>query len=1054
VNTAQRLIGACALLAGSINLAATPVLRESPDGLFIDPPVECAVVSNQGLDTMAEALAPDDSRLMRMASWRGREGRYVVAPPANTAAIRITALGRASISTSDIDIAPCPDGLSLMTARAMAQASDLRLASYFGGQADPARIEAAFNEALAGLPAESLPDWRADLLFEAAEWHRDAGRPELAEESWSSALDLYRVVGNSRGEAATLNALGLTAWRQGRPAAARTFYEQALTIRRSLGEAFASAAILNNLGLMSAEHGDQTAALEHYQQALAVFQNGIELRVAIDPGEAAGPARQLAPEGDLGSALNTLNNLALLYRDTGQTAIAERYWRNYLAFEAYLPEAMAAAQARHNLGLLLYAQGRLDEALRLLLDARTRFDNAGAGRWQAESRVALSLLYLELGDQDGALVLAEQAMALPIDDPRARNRVLRQTGRIALELDRAELAVEAFQAASESLGGSAPLQERSALESDLARAELALGRLDLAGARQQRNLQSLEQADLPALTAAARSLLGEILHRQGKTAAARAMLEQALTVQQELGVILAELETLERLGRVQQQTDPVAARSNHDRALDLLDDPRLRRLPEVRRAGFRARYRKLYERQIALLLDADRIEAAWVVGERARTGDLIALRHDRARQRQGPARTRALDRHASLLADLHSLTASSERDADEIQRIRSELDRLEGDFQRPEVKIQPAALEDVRAALDPRQRLLSFVLGESRGWVWIIGGSSDQVVAIDDVAGLRDDIEALLAQLRNPRNAIGRISALIESIQGRLPAAVHRAIANAEDVLIQPDRELHALPFSLLWLEDGRGGATPDFRRILSATTQAASSGTGVDRSLLVLADPGWNESDERRSMYPEPSLLTRLMRDSALARLPGTRNEAEAIAALDGNAIRTQLRLGPFASREFVLGGGLSGYTHLHIATHGLVDLEYPELSALLLASETGAGPAFLRPSDIAGLDLDAALVVLSGCDTGYGRVFAGSAAFSLARPFLLAGAEQVLASLWKVDDFRTAQFMTRFYQHLLIDEQPSEQALTLTRDWMRQQRGNAHPYYWAGFTIKTTGL
>lgn len=219
----------------------------------------------------------------------------------------------------------------------------------------------------------------------------------------------------------------------------------------------------------------------------------------------------------------------------------------------------------------------------------------------------------------------------------------------------------------------------------------------------------------------------------------------------------------------------------------------------------------------------------------------------------------------------------------------------------------------------------------------------------------------------------------------------------------------------------------------------------------MVLADPGWADSDESRPMYPESSLLTRLMRDSALARLPGTRNEAEAIAALESDSLRTQLKLGPSATREFVLDGGLNGYTHLHIATHGLVDLQYPELSALLLASETGIGPAFLRPSDISSLNLDASLVVLSGCDTGYGRVFAGSGAFSLARPFLLAGADQVLASLWKVDDFRTAQFMTRFYHHLFSESLTAGQALTRTRQWMREQRGNGHPYFWAGFVLKS---
>ncbi|MGB0514579.1 MAG: CHAT domain-containing protein, partial [Wenzhouxiangellaceae bacterium] len=357
-------------------------------------------------------------------------------------------------------------------------------------------------------------------------------------------------------------------------------------------------------------------------------------------------------------------------------------------------------------------------------------------------------------------------------------------------------------------------------------------------------------------------------------------------------------------------------------------------------------------------------------------------------------------------------------------------------------------------ALKPSQRLLSFVLGENRGWVWVTGGPRAFVVEIEDVAGLRADVDQLLSQLRHPRNAIGRVSKLVRAIRDRIPSEVHDAVNGAEEVLIQPDGELHALPFALLWPEVGTERSAPRVRRVASAVTSRTSVDPAADPALLVLADPGWSEPDGSDPMYPESSLLTRLLRDSTLARLPGTRREAEAIAKLGGEDVRVQLKLGRAATRDFVLGGGMAGYGLLHLATHGLVDLEYPELSALLLADEAGAGPAFLRPSDIARLDLNASLVVLSGCDTGHGRVFAGSGAFSLARPFLLAGAEQVLASLWKIDDHRTAQFMTRFYHHLLTESRPADQALTLTQQWMRQQPGNSHPYYWAGFVLTSARL
>jgi tetratricopeptide (TPR) repeat protein len=1049
------LIGASALLVCSLDVAATPVLRETQDGLFIQGPVDCAVVVNQGMDSMAEALSADDgSAVLRMATWRGREGRYLVVSPLGSADVRLSAFAPSRLEAGSVRVEACPETLDAETARAMAEFSDLRLSGYFGGVSDPVQLQEVLDRALSGLPTESLPGWRADLLFEAAEWHRDAGRTEAAVAAWSEALARYRDLGDLRGQAAAVNSLGLAAWRQGDFPRASELFDRALTLRRRLGDDFAAAAIENNLGLLAAENGDRATALMHYQQALSVFQRGIDLRRAVEAERAPELVGRIAADGDLGSALNTLNNLAQLYRDIGQPAIGERYWRNYLAFEGYLPEAMAVAQARHNFGLLLQAQGRLDEALRLLLQAKARFDEVAAGRWQAESRVGLSRLYLELGDREGALVLVEQALALPIEDRRARARSLRQSARIALDLGEAEMALGALHTASSLLDADAALRESAGLATDLAEAEMALGRLAAARERQQRNLRRLEGADLPAVTARARSLLGDILLRTGEVQAAVVVLEQALVVQQRLGTRLDELETLERLARAQQLIDPVAARSTYDQAIDLLHDPRVRTLRELRRAGFRARYRAVYERQIQLLLDVDQIEAAWAVGERARIGDLIMRREDRQRGRASPAQTRALDRHARLLAELHLLTSESTPRTDEIQRVRIELDRLESDL-RPEERSAPEpSLARVRAALEPDQRLLSFVLSETRGWVWVIGGPQDGAFVIEDVAGLRADVGGLLAQLRHPRHAIGRISALSQSIRARLPAPVHAAVAEARDILIQPDRELHALPFSLIWLEKAPSGASPRLRRLLSTTVESRPAHSDGTARLLVMSDPGWEQAGAGDSIYPESSLLNRLMRDSALARLPGTRNEAEAIAALGNDHLQIQLRLGPFATREFVLGGGVVGYTHLHFATHGLVDLDYPELSALLLASEAGAGPAFLRPNDIASLTLDAQLVVLSGCDTGHGRVFAGSGAFSLARPFLLAGADQVLASLWKVDDHRTAQFMSRFYHHLFTESLTPAHALAEARQWMRLQSGSAHPYYWAGFVLESAGV
>jgi CHAT domain-containing protein/tetratricopeptide (TPR) repeat protein len=84
------------------------------------------------------------------------------------------------------------------------------------------------------------------------------------------------------------------------------------------------------------------------------------------------------------------------------------------------------------------------------------------------------------------------------------------------------------------------------------------------------------------------------------------------------------------------------------------------------------------------------------------------------------------------------------------------------------------------------------------------------------------------------------------------------------------------------------------------------------------------------------------------------------------------------------------------------------------------------LTADAIVGLNLSGLeLAVLSACETGLGDVAGGEGVFGLQRAFHLAGTNNVIASLWKVDDQATAALMTLFYHHLWVEKLPPIEAL-----------------------------
>lgn len=154
-------------------------------------------------------------------------------------------------------------------------------------------------------------------------------------------------------------------------------------------------------------------------------------------------------------------------------------------------------------------------------------------------------------------------------------------------------------------------------------------------------------------------------------------------------------------------------------------------------------------------------------------------------------------------------------------------------------------------------------------------------------------------------------------------------------------------------------------------------------------------------------------------------------------------------AANEKTFKAEASNYAILHLAMHGILNEKHPILSSLAFTEDADPDEDnFLQAFEISQMKLNAALVVLSACETGYGKFKQGEGILSLARSFMYAGVPSMVVSLWQVNDGSTSIIMSAFYKNLAegMDKAAALQKAKL--DYIHQAQGvTRHPAFWAPF-------
>ena len=294
------------------------------------------------------------------------------------------------------------------------------------------------------------------------------------------------------------------------------------------------------------------------------------------------------------------------------------------------------------------------------------------------------------------------------------------------------------------------------------------------------------------------------------------------------------------------------------------------------------------------------------------------------------------------------------------------------------------------------------------------------------------------------RTRPGPTSTFLTKLSGMLMSDID--LSNRTELFVLPDGITASIPYNALTLPN-----LNDSPLINHVTVTVVPSAALLLRPLveqqgnvaMIFADPVYGRNDPRAPRHSPPSILQRLSQSGV---------EAQSVASILAKSnFFVQTYKGFQANRQQVLRSDLSHVQVLHFATHGVVDELQPQASGLVLSSVSQSGGSqtgLLSLAEIYDLELNAELVVLSACDTALGKDIVGEGAISIARGFLVSGAQQVIATLWAVEDNATRLLMEEFYREWTEGLSVAE-ALRRAQIRLSQTRRYQSARYWGAFVV-----
>jgi len=907
------------------------------------------------------------------------------------------------------------------------------------------------------------------LLNQLGTYYWNRGNYAKALELFLQAVEAIQGVGDLAEMARFLYNCGLSYCYLGNPRKGQEYYELALKNDQEVGNKEHEAQILRSLGQTHYQLDNYAKALNYYQAALAIAQ---------EIGDKRGEGRYLA---DIASVFWAKGNYpqSMIYSEKGLKLARETQSR------------YDEATILHQIGNAHWATGNFAKALVFYHQAMEVNQQLGNKTNEASCLNGMGLIYGEIGDYDKALEYHERAL-----------KIFRETSGKAGEgmclnnIALIHMALEDYPRALDSLERALQLARETASRVAEANrlgniANLHTSQGDYVGA-----IPLYEEALKIAQAIGARDREAAVYRDRGKLflkmedyPRALNSFEKALTIAEQIGQDTTRWLAYSGMGKAyEKQGQYEEALTHYRKSTQVIEDIRARFPLEEERASYFKDKIRTYEDIINILFALHEKEPergfdreSFVAAERAKARgfldsleiakiDLGGSLSPKMREEEAKIARKISTCQVELakpgLSEQKRLELSQELEAaEEAYRNLIRMIRLNHKEYAELVYPEPLSLEDIqKKGLDSETALLEYFLGEKSAFLFCVTKNDFSMHKLSRSDELQERVSNYIHLLSSKTDQDFEALPAGKRMYRELLLPVQEKLARVKNLVVVPDGSLNYLPFEALIKEDkpegnGRSGEghflVADYRISYAPSASslvnllARKREPEAKKDWLAFADPVYalrglpaqaGPVDERtREFY--------LSKEFDFSPLPYSKEEVKGVARFFSKN-RREIFIQQDAREEKLKEVPLKNYRILHFATHGLLDERHSIRSAVVMTlDEDPREDGFFQVREIYNTPLNSDLVVLSACQTGRGKLESGEGVSGLSRAFLYAGAQAVVATLWKINDLSTSEFMKSFYQHLTASKSKDE-ALRLAKLEMMKSPYR-HPYYWAAFVL-----